>query len=69
VFFGFNPHQKGYRCYHPSAHHMYVSMDVTFFETEYFFGLDQSTSSPQGEQLGVSKKTEKPNKPRKPKKK
>jgi hypothetical protein len=51
VFFGFNPNQKGYRCYHPSAHHMYVSMDVTFSETEYFFGLDQSTSSPQGEQL------------------
>ena len=51
VFLGFNPHQKGYRCYHPSTHHMYVSMDVTFSETKYFFGLDQSTSSPQGEQL------------------
>jgi len=42
VFLGFNPHQKGYRCYHPSTHHIYVSMDVTFSETKYFFGLDQS---------------------------
>lgn len=28
---------------------MYISMDVTFSETEYFFQTAQSTSSPQGE--------------------
>ena len=37
VFHCFHPHQKGYRCYHLSSHHMYVSMDVTFSEIEYFF--------------------------------
>ena len=37
VFLGSNPQQKGYRCYHPSTRHMYVTMDVTFSEDELFF--------------------------------
>ena len=49
VFLGFNPHQKGYRCYHSSSRQMHVSMDVTLSETEYFFHMNPSTSSPQGE--------------------
>jgi hypothetical protein len=36
VFLSFNPHQKGYNCYHPSTHHVYVNIDVTFFKTEFF---------------------------------
>ena len=49
IFLGFNPHQKGYRCYHPSSHRLYGSMDVTFSETECFFLKHPSSSSPQGE--------------------
>ncbi|KAM1209105.1 hypothetical protein ACFX2J_014684 [Malus domestica] len=37
VFLGFNSQQKGYRCYHPSTKHFYVTMDVTFSETDMFF--------------------------------
>ncbi|CAL8167744.1 unnamed protein product [Prunus armeniaca] len=37
VFLGFSPHQKGYRCYHPTTQRLYVSMDVTFVEDQMFF--------------------------------
>ena len=49
VFLGFHSQQKGYRCYHPSTRHMYVSMDVTLSETKYFFCKDQTTSNSRGE--------------------
>lgn len=42
IFIGFNPQQKGYRCYHPLTRHVYVTMDVTFFEDEPFFPPNQS---------------------------
>ena len=51
VFLSFHPQQKGYRCYHPSTHHMYVSMDVTLSKIKYIFCNDQTTSSSQGEIL------------------
>ncbi|KAB2602934.1 hypothetical protein D8674_003939 [Pyrus ussuriensis x Pyrus communis] len=49
VFVGFSPHQKGYKCYHPATRHMYVTMDVTFSESEYFYVPVSSSSDPQGE--------------------
>ena len=36
-FLGYAFHQKGYRCYDPTSNRTYVSMDVTFMETETYF--------------------------------
>ena len=46
MFVGYAFHQKGYRCYDPTSNRTYVSMDVTFMETETFF---PSNSPLQGE--------------------
>ena len=37
VFVGYATHQKGYRCYNPITHRVYVTMDCDFLESEYFF--------------------------------
>ncbi|KAB2635595.1 reticuline oxidase-like protein [Pyrus ussuriensis x Pyrus communis] len=49
VFVGFSSHQKGYKCYHPETRHMYVTMDVTFSESEFFYAPVSSSSDHQGE--------------------
>ncbi|CAN6720151.1 unnamed protein product [Malus baccata var. baccata] len=49
VFVGFASQQKGYKCYHPETRHMYVTMDVTFSESEYFYSSIPSPSDHQGE--------------------
>jgi hypothetical protein len=36
-FLGYAFHQKGYKCYDPTSNRTYVSMDVTFMETETYF--------------------------------
>jgi len=36
VFVGYDTHQKGYRCYNPITHRVYVTMDCDFLESEYF---------------------------------
>jgi len=41
VFIGYAPNKKGYKCYHPQSHKVYVSKDVTFHETESFFPRSQ----------------------------
>jgi len=51
VFVGYVTHQKGYRCYNPITHRVYVTMDCDFLESEYFFSsqLDvqgEKTSEP-----------------------
>jgi hypothetical protein len=46
LFLGYAFHQKGYRCYDPASNRIYISMDVTFMETESFF---PPNSSLQGE--------------------
>jgi len=37
VFVGYATHQKGYQCYNPITHRVYVTMDCDFLESEYFF--------------------------------
>lgn len=37
IFLGYSATQKGYKCYSPTTHRFYVSMDVTFFEHQPFF--------------------------------
>ncbi|CAL9008167.1 unnamed protein product, partial [Prunus brigantina] len=49
VFVGYATHQKGYRCYHPSTRRTYVTLDVTFLESELFFHDPSSNSTLQGE--------------------
>ena len=48
---GYVVHQKGYRCYNPGTCHTYVTMDVTFLESEMFFSFAASNSPLQGETL------------------
>jgi hypothetical protein len=43
VFMGYSPSQKGYRCWRPSEHHFFVSMDVTFREYESYYGPANET--------------------------
>jgi transposase InsO family protein len=38
VFVGYSSSQQGYKCWCPSAKRMFVSMDVTFRESELFYG-------------------------------
>lgn len=45
---GYATHQKGYRCYYPPTQRTYVTMDVTFLESEMYF-TPSSNSSLQGE--------------------
>lgn len=49
VFLGYGPHKKGYRCYNPTTKRTYITIDVTFVESEYFFSLPVSNSPLQGE--------------------
>ncbi|KAM2392165.1 hypothetical protein ACFX1X_035690 [Malus domestica] len=49
VFVGFSSHQKRYQCYHPETRHLYVTMDVTFSESELFYAPVSSSSDHQGE--------------------
>ena len=37
LFMGYSPHQKGHICYHPLTKKKYVSLNVTFFETQGYF--------------------------------
>ena len=53
VFVGYSPTQKGYRCWCPSEHRFFVSMDVTFCEYEPYYEPTNDTgvtlSPPEGQ--------------------
>ena len=49
VFVGYGQNQKGYKCLNPISQKLFVTMDVTFIETESFFRKD--TIHSQGENL------------------
>jgi hypothetical protein len=38
IFVGYSSSQKGYKCWSPTERHLFVSMDVTFRESEPFYG-------------------------------
>lgn len=48
VFIGYSPTQKGYKCYSPILKRVFVSKDVSFFESGPYF----TSSSNQGLNLG-----------------
>ncbi|CAL5338710.1 unnamed protein product [Camellia sinensis] len=50
VFLGYSPSQKGYKCYDPISRRLFLSLDVTFFETTPFY----PKSSIQGENMSES---------------
>lgn len=56
VFVGYSSSQKGYRCWCPSEHRFFVSMDVTFREHEPYYGpsseIGFSHSPPEVQQEG-----------------
>ena len=37
VFFGYSSNQKGYKCYYSPTKRSYITMDVTFFESQPYF--------------------------------
>ncbi|CAL2234619.1 unnamed protein product [Prunus armeniaca] len=49
VFLSYATHQKGYHCYHPPTRRTYVTLDVTFLESELFFHDPLSNSTLQME--------------------
>ncbi|KAK2975037.1 hypothetical protein RJ640_002466 [Escallonia rubra] len=46
VFVGYAAHQKGYQCYHPPTHKMFITLDVVFHEDLMYFSTE---SELQGE--------------------
>ena len=45
IFVGYSSVQKGYKCWSPSERPLFVSMDVTFRESEPFYGEKTDLSS------------------------
>uniref|UniRef100_A0A2N9HC31 Integrase catalytic domain-containing protein n=1 Tax=Fagus sylvatica TaxID=28930 RepID=A0A2N9HC31_FAGSY len=49
LFLGYGLHKKGYRCFDPTTKRTYITMDVTFLESDTFFPSPASNSTLQGE--------------------
>lgn len=50
VLLGLGMHQKGYKCYDPVLNRWYVTMDVTFLESESFFQATKYPSQVENEE-------------------
>jgi hypothetical protein len=37
IFLGYSSEKKGYKCYDPNNHKLYISRDVTFIENEPYY--------------------------------
>uniref|UniRef100_A0A2N9FXX4 Integrase catalytic domain-containing protein n=1 Tax=Fagus sylvatica TaxID=28930 RepID=A0A2N9FXX4_FAGSY len=48
LFLGYGLHKKGFRCYDPTTNRTYITMDVTFLESENFYPSPVPNSSLQG---------------------
>lgn len=44
VFLGYAATKKGYRCYHPSSKRTYITMDVTFVESDMYYSVTPSSA-------------------------
>ncbi|RDX89132.1 hypothetical protein CR513_29178, partial [Mucuna pruriens] len=51
VFIGYPSNKNGLKCYHPPSHKFFVSMNVTFHETQSFFGENNLEVEPVFELL------------------
>jgi hypothetical protein len=45
IFVGYSSRQKGYKCWCPTERRLFVNMDVTFRETESFYGKSSELDS------------------------
>jgi len=45
IFVGYSSNQKGYKCWCPTERRLFVSMDVTFRESEPYYGEKTNLSS------------------------
>lgn len=45
IFVGYSSSQKGYKCWYPTERRLFVSMDVTFRESEPYYGEKTNLSS------------------------
>ena len=45
IFVGYSSSQKGYKCWSPTEHRLFISMDVTFRESEPYYGEKTDLSS------------------------
>ena len=52
IFLGYGLHRKCYRCYDRTTNRTYITMDVTFLESESFFQTRVNNSTLQGEPMG-----------------
>ena len=48
LFLGYGLHKKGFRCYDPTTNRTYITMDVTFLESENFYPSPVPNSSLRG---------------------
>ena len=45
IFVGYSSSQKGYTCWFPTERRLFVSMDVTFRESEHYYGEKTNLNS------------------------
>ena len=56
VFLGYGGHKKGYQCYDTNTWRLYITLDVTFHESEMFFIHRDPYSCLSGENTSAEKK-------------